>query len=100
MAKGNRPERAADSRVLFPKKTFVESKRRLFGSIRISPVRKSAVMFGLIGNVGTNSLYLRLAWHLRFLRMQKRPAGLSSKRPHAQLAVKGTEALALLNYTF
>ena len=75
------------------------------------PVRKSGVMFGLIGNVGANSLYFRLGWRLRFfkyaslrvdfdpnfLTMQERPTDLSSKRSHAQLAAKGLGPSALRN---
>jgi hypothetical protein len=65
--KENRPERAADYRPLSPKKTFVKSKSMAFQKLtNLFPVRKSAVMFGLIGNVGANSLYFRLGWHLRF----------------------------------
>jgi hypothetical protein len=103
--KEDRPERAADCRALFPKKSFVESKSMAFQKLtNFFPVRKSAVMFGLIGNVGANSLYLRLGWQLRFFKHSPytrrfrsefpqnagTAADLSSRRPHAQIGAKGT----------
>ena len=110
--KENRPERAADYGALFPKKTFVKSKSMAFQKLtNLFPVRKSAMMFGLSGNVGANSLYFRLGWCLRFfkcaslrvdfdpnfLTMQERPTNLSSKRSYAQLAAKGLGPSALRN---
>ena len=73
------------------------------------PIRKSAVMSGLIGNLAAN--YLRLGLQLRFLRyppytrrfrsgfpQKAGTAGdLSFGRLHAQLAVKTSGASALRN---
>jgi hypothetical protein len=56
------PERAAECRSLFPKITFVESDSMAFQKLaKLFLIRKFAVMLGLIGNVGGNSLYVRLA---------------------------------------
>jgi hypothetical protein len=58
----NRPERAAECRALLPKITFVESDSMAFQKItKLFLIRKFTVMLGLIGNVGGNSLYVRLA---------------------------------------
>jgi hypothetical protein len=58
----NRPERAAEGRSLFPKITFVESDSMAFQKLtKLFLIRKFAVMLGLIGNVGGNGLYARLA---------------------------------------
>ena len=58
----NRPERAAEGRSLFPKITFVESDSMAFQKLtKLFLIRKLAVMLGLIGNVGGNGLYARLA---------------------------------------
>ena len=58
----NRPERAAEGRSLFPKITFVESDLMAFQKLtKLFLIRKFAVMLGLIGNVGGNGLYARLA---------------------------------------
>src|SRR5580704_15478436 len=58
----NRPERAAEGRSLFPKITFVESDSIAFQKLtKLFLIRKFAVMLGLIGNVGGNGLYARLA---------------------------------------
>jgi hypothetical protein len=54
--------RASEGRGLFPKKTFVESDSMAFQKLtQLFLIRKFAVMLGLIGNVGGNSLYVRLA---------------------------------------
>jgi hypothetical protein len=51
VAKENRPERAADCRALFPKKTFVNNESMAFQKLtNLFPVGKSAMMFGLVGN--------------------------------------------------
>ena len=58
----NRPERAAEGRSLFPKITFVERDSMAFQKLtKLFLIRKFAVMLGLIGNVGGNRLYARLA---------------------------------------
>jgi hypothetical protein len=58
----NRPERAAEGRSLFPKITFVESDSMAFQKLtKLFLTRKYAVMLGLIGNVGGNGFYARLA---------------------------------------
>jgi len=58
----NRPERAAEGRSLFPKITFVESDSIAFQKLtKLFLIREFAVMLGLIGNVGGNGLYARLA---------------------------------------
>ena len=55
----NRPERAAECRSLFPKITFGESDSMAFQKLtKLFLIRKFAVMFGLIGNVGGDSLYV------------------------------------------
>ena len=74
------------------------------------PVRKSAVLFGLIGNVGANSLYYRLGWHFKVLQIRAITRKFRSKFPHnagtaadlsskghAQLAAKSTRASTLRN---
>src|SRR4029077_20066030 len=58
----NRPERAAEGRSFFPKITFVESDSMAFQKLtKLFLIRKFVVMLGLIGNVGGNGLYARLA---------------------------------------
>ena len=59
----NRPERAAEGRSLFPKINV--RRKRLDGVSEaheaLPDTKKFAVMLGLIGNVGGNGLYARLA---------------------------------------
>lgn len=58
----NRPERAAEWRASFPEITFIESDSMAFQKLtKLFLIRKFAVMLGLIGNVGADSLYVRLA---------------------------------------
>jgi len=58
----NRPERAAECRALFPKITFVESDPMALQKLtKLFLIRKFTVMLGLVGNVGGDSLYVRLA---------------------------------------
>ena len=55
-------ERASECQALFPEKTFVESDSMAFQKLtKLFLIRKFAVMLGLIGNVGGNSLYVRFA---------------------------------------
>jgi hypothetical protein len=58
----NRPERAAEWRASFPEIAFIESDSMAFQKLtKLFLIRKFAVMLGLIGNVGGDSLYVRLA---------------------------------------
>jgi hypothetical protein len=58
----NRPERAAEWRASFSEITFVESDSMTFQKLtKLFLIRKFAVMLGLSGNVGGDSLYVRLA---------------------------------------
>jgi hypothetical protein len=55
-------ERAAEWPASFPEITFVESDSMAFQKLtKLFLIRKFAVMLGLSGNVGGDSLYVRLA---------------------------------------
>ena len=57
-----RPERAAECRALFPKISFVKSDSMAFEKLaKLFLIRIFAMMPGLVANVTSNSLYVRLA---------------------------------------